>query len=150
MTVSLRHEALYTTVALLASAAGGLAVTFGCSRDNTAAAAAPPLEAAVAPVQQKDIPVLREWIGTLDGLVNVVQHPHTEGAFVKGRLPFQIEPRLFQAAVDRTRGQVAPTERQLEQSCAQLAQAQAIAQQDFGETARAQINVGLQKVQEPS
>jgi len=195
MTVSLRHEALYTTVALLASAAGVLFVTFGRSRDN--AAAAPPLEVAVAPVKQKDVPVLREWIGRLDRLVNenvkaqvtgyLMQQPYTEGAFVKDRLLFHIEPRPFLAAVDQARGQVAQTKGRLRQSYAQWAQAEAqVAAADAGqnnmaakahlqaaraqvqtagaqvtaataavETAKAalktpQIDVGLQKVQEPS
>jgi multidrug efflux pump subunit AcrA (membrane-fusion protein) len=128
------HDTRFATVALLASAAGVLVVTFGCSRDNTTAA--PPLEVEVAPVQQKDVPVYREWIGTLDGLVNadikaqvtgyLVQQAYRERTFVKqGQLLFQIDPRPFQAAVDQARGQVAQTEGQLEQSCAQLGQAEA-------------------------
>ena len=136
MPVSLRHDTRFATVALLASAAGVLIVTIGCTRGNSASAPPPLLEVETATVQQKDVPVYREWIGTLDGLVNadikaqvtgyLVQQAYTEGSFVKqGQLLFQIDPRPFQAAVDQARGLVAQTEGQLEQSRAQLAQAEA-------------------------
>jgi membrane fusion protein (multidrug efflux system) len=113
-----------------------LIVTFGCTRGNSASAPPPLLAVEVAPVQQKDVPVYREWIGTLDGLVNadikaqvsgyLIQQAYTEGSFVKqGQLLFQIDPRPFQAAVDQARGQVAQTQGELAQSRAQLVQAEA-------------------------
>jgi len=86
---------------------------------------------------------------------------------VKGRLPFQIEPRPFQAALDQARGQVAQTKGRLRRSCAQWAQAEAqVAAADAGqnnmaakahlqaarpqvETARAQITAATAAV-EPS
>src|SRR5580704_6881314 len=136
MPISSRHNTRFAAVALLASAAGVLIVTFGCTRGNSASAPPTLLVVETAPVQQKDVPVYREWIGTLDGLVNadikaqvtgyLVQQAYTEGSFVKqGQLLFQIDPRPFQAAVDQARGQVAQTGGQLEQSRAQLAQAEA-------------------------
>ena len=136
MPVSPRHDTRFAAVALLASVASVLVVTVGCTSGNTAAAASPLLEVEVAPVEQKDVPLYREWIGTLDGLVNadikaqvtgyLVQQAYIEGSFVKqGQLLFQIDPRAFQAAVDQVRGQVAQTQGQLEQSRAQLAQAEA-------------------------
>jgi len=84
----------------------------------------------VVRVQQKDIPIYGEWIGTLDGLVNadvraqvtgyLLQQGYQEGAFVKkGQLLFQIDPRPFQAAVDQALGQLA-------QAKATLANAQAV------------------------
>jgi membrane fusion protein (multidrug efflux system) len=134
--VSSRHETRFATVALLASAAGVLIVTCGCTHSSSAAAPPTPLDVEVAPVQQKDVPVYREWIGTLDGLVNadikaqvtgyLVQQGYTEGTFVKaGQLLFQIDPRPFQASVDQARGQVAQTEGQLAQSRAHLTQTEA-------------------------
>ena len=136
MPVSPRHDTRFVTAALLASAAGVLIVTAGCTRGNSAAAPPAPLEVQVAPVQQKDVPVYREWIGTLDGLVNadikaqvagcLVQQAYTEGSFVKqGQLLFQIDPRPFKAVVDQARGQVAQTQGQLEQARAQFSQAEA-------------------------
>lgn len=144
MTVSPRHDTRFATVALVASAAGVLSITFGRRRDNTAAA--------VAPVKQKEVPVYREWIGTLDGLVNenieaqvtgyLMQQAYTEGTFVEqGQLAFQIEPRLFPAGVDQTRGRVVQTEGQLGQSCPQLAQAEAQVAAAETNRHRVQLNV---------
>ena len=57
-------------VPALLAATGALAISAGCSHKTDVAAAPPPLEVEVAQVQQKDVPVYGEWIGTLDGLVN--------------------------------------------------------------------------------
>lgn len=84
----------------------------------------------VLQVQQEDVPVIHEWIGTLDGLVNadvraqvtgyLLKQGYQEGAFVKqGQLLFQIDPRPFQAALDQAQGQLA-------QANALLANAQAV------------------------
>jgi membrane fusion protein (multidrug efflux system) len=72
----------------------------------------------VTEVEQKDVPIYGEWIGTLDGLVNadvraqvagyILKQGYQEGAFVKqGQLLFEIDPRPFQAALDQTQGQLA-------------------------------------------
>jgi RND family efflux transporter MFP subunit len=85
---------------------------------------------AVVQVQQEDVPIYGEWIGTLDGLVNadvraqvtgyLLKQGYQEGAFVKqGQLLFQIDPRPFQAALDQAEGQLA-------QAKAALANAQAV------------------------
>lgn len=117
--------------------AGTLAMTTGCARTGGAASAAPPpLEVQVTAVQQKDVPIYKEWIGTLDGLVNadikaevsgyLIQQAYTEGTFVRqGQLLFQIDPRPFQAELDQARGRLAQSEAQLQQAQAQLAQAEA-------------------------
>ena len=94
-----------------------------------AGAAAPP-DVMVAQVEQKDVPIYGEWIGTLDGFVNadvraqvtgyLVRQPYQEGALVsKGQLLFEIDPRPFQAALDQAEGQLA-------QATAQLANAEAV------------------------
>jgi RND family efflux transporter MFP subunit len=106
----------------------------GCKKE-TVKAASPP-EVQVVKVEQRDIPVYREWIGTLDGLVNaairaqvtgyLLTQNYAEGSFVrKGQLLFEIDPRPFQAAVNRAEGQLAQANGQLGQSKAQLLQAQA-------------------------
>jgi RND family efflux transporter MFP subunit len=72
----------------------------------------------VVQVEQKDVPIYGDWIGTLDGLVNadvraqvtgyLMKQGYQEGAFVKqGQLLFQIDPRPFQAALDQAEGQLA-------------------------------------------
>jgi RND family efflux transporter MFP subunit len=92
----------------------------------------------VAPVEQKDVSLYSEWIGTLDGLVNadvraqvtgyLLRQDYKEGDFVKaGQLLFEIDPRPFQAALDQSKAQLA-------QAQAQLANAEAIQLQ-------AQLNV---------
>ncbi len=69
-------------------------------------------------VEQKDVPIYGEWIGTLDGLTNadvraqvtgyIMKQGYQEGAFVKqGQLLFEIDPRPFQAALDQAEGQLA-------------------------------------------
>ena len=84
----------------------------------------------VLQVQQEDVPIYGEFIGTLDGLVNadvraqvtgyLLKQGYEEGRFVKrGQLLFQIDPRPFQAALDQAQGQLA-------QAKAMLANAQAV------------------------
>jgi membrane fusion protein (multidrug efflux system) len=100
------------------------------------AQAPPPPVVEVAPVEQKDIPVYREWIGTLSGQVNadikaqvtgyLLTRNYKEGSYVtKGELLFEIDPRPFQAALDQAKGQLAQAEAQLAQGEAQLATAEA-------------------------
>jgi membrane fusion protein (multidrug efflux system) len=115
-----------------------------CIRTSTGAAEPTPPEVEVAAVEQKDIPVYREWIGTLDGQVNaairsqvtgyLLTQDYSEGSFVKkGQLLFRIDPRPLQAAADQARGQLA-------QANGQLAQAQAQYQQSEAQLASAEAN----------
>jgi membrane fusion protein, multidrug efflux system len=84
----------------------------------------------VVQVEQKEVPIYGEWIGTLDGFSNadvrgqvtgyLMRQGYQEGAFVrKGQLLFEIDPRPFQAALDQALGQLA-------QAKAALANAQAV------------------------
>jgi RND family efflux transporter MFP subunit len=113
-----------------------LLIATGCERTTKAAAAPKPLEVLVAGVQQEDVPLYREWIGTLDGFVNaeikaqvsgyLVKQEYTEGSSVRqGQLLFQIDPRPFQADLDQAQGRLAQSQGQLEQARAQLLQAEA-------------------------
>jgi membrane fusion protein, multidrug efflux system len=101
-----------------------------------AATPPPPPEVQVAAVEQRDVPVQREWIGTLNGLVNaainaqvtgyLLRQDYAEGSFVhKGQLLFEIDARPFQAAVDQAAGQLAQAKAQVTQAQAGLVQAQA-------------------------
>jgi membrane fusion protein (multidrug efflux system) len=107
----------------------GAAMVISRYRTTAMASAVPPAEVQVAAVEQRDLPVEREWIGTLDGLVNadiraevtgyLLRQDYREGSLVrKGQLLFEIDPRPFEAAVLQASGQY-------EQAQAQLAQAQA-------------------------
>ena len=90
----------------------------GCIGSKGAPPAAAPVEVQVTAVEQKDVPIYAEWIGTLDGYVNadvraqvsgyILRQGYQEGAFVrKGQLLFEIDPRPFQAALDQASGQLA-------------------------------------------
>jgi RND family efflux transporter MFP subunit len=109
-----------------------LALIIGAVRPKgvSGAASAGPVDVQVVEVEQKDVPIYGEWIGTLDGLVNadvraqvtgyLLRQGYQEGAFVqKGQLLFQIDPRPFEAALDQAQGELA-------QAKATLANAEAI------------------------
>jgi RND family efflux transporter MFP subunit len=77
-----------------------------------------PADVLVVQVEQKDVPIYGDWIGTLDGLTNadvraqvtgyLLRQGYQEGAFVKkGQLLFEIDPRPFKAALDQAEGQLA-------------------------------------------
>ena len=123
-------------ILLFLTIAAMLMTETACEQTTKAAAAPKPLEVLVADVQQKDVPLYREWIGSLDGLVNaeikaevsgyLVKQQYTEGSFVRqGQLLFQIDPRPFQADLDQAEGRLAQSQGQLEQARAQFAQAKA-------------------------
>jgi membrane fusion protein (multidrug efflux system) len=108
------------------------ALIVGALRPNHASGAgtAAPPEVMVAQVEQKDVDLYSEWIGTLAGEVNanvqaqvtgyLLRRNYQEGSFVrKGQLLFEIDPRPFQAALDQAEGQLA-------QANAQLANAEAV------------------------
>jgi len=122
---SARSIAIRTSLLAIATTAALLA---GCS--NHGGGQAGPPDVAVTQVEQKDIPIYGEWIGTLDGFTNadvraqvtgyLLQQGYQEGAFVqKGQLLFQIDPRPFQAVLDQAEGQLA-------QAKASLANAEAV------------------------
>ena len=90
----------------------------------------------VATVEQRNIPVYGEWIGTLTGQVNadvkaqvtgyLLTRTYKEGSYVKkGQLLFEIDPRPFQAVLDQAKGQLAQAQAQLIQDQAHLATAKA-------------------------
>jgi RND family efflux transporter MFP subunit len=121
--------AIFGAVIALLSAAG-------CTSKTNAAGAPPPPDVEMATVQERDVPINREWIGTLDGMVNaaiqaqvtgyLMTQNYAEGSFVhQGQLLFQIDARPLQAAADQAEGQLAQARAQLTQSYAGLAQAQA-------------------------
>jgi RND family efflux transporter MFP subunit len=109
-----------------------LGVVIGAIRPKGVSGAPPggPASVEVVQVEQRDVPIYGEWIGTLDGLVNadvraqvtgyLLRQGYLEGAFVKkGQLLFEIDPRPFQAALDQAKGQLA-------QATATLANAEAV------------------------
>jgi RND family efflux transporter MFP subunit len=131
-----------------------IVVAVGPHKSAQAAQGAVP-DVQVAAVEQQDVPIYGDWIGTLDGLVNadvraqvtgyLMKQGYQEGAFVKaGQLLFQIDPRPFQAALDQADGQLAQAKASLANAVAvqrrteldvqrytPLAEQQAASQQDL-------------------
>ena len=123
-------------ISLFLPIASLLLLATACEQTTRAGTAPKAFEVSVADVQQKDVPLYREWIGTLDGFTNaeikaqvtgyLVKQEYTEGSFVRaGQLLFQIDPRPFQADLDQAEARLAQSQGQLEQARAQLAQSEA-------------------------
>jgi RND family efflux transporter MFP subunit len=114
-----------TVLACILAITPMLAVT-GCSKAN-AAFKLPDTEVLVATPVQRDVPMLNEWVATTDGYVNaeirpqvsgyIVKQDYSEGSVVhKGQVLFEIDPRPFQATLDRTKADLAQAEAQLGKS----------------------------------
>src|SRR5271170_2060888 len=99
-----------------------LGLAGGCARDGGQAAA--PADVQVVAVERKDVPVVREWIGSLDGFVTaqiraqvsgyLVKQDYKEGSGVrKGDPLFEIDPRPFAASLAMAEGQLAQAQAQL-------------------------------------
>jgi RND family efflux transporter MFP subunit len=131
--LKLKHIA-WASAGLIVAAMLLIVVTHLSAKPKAHAVPLPIVE--VAPVEQRDVPVYGEWIGTLSGQVNadvkaqvtgyLFTRSYKEGSYVrKEQLLFEIDPRPFQAALDQAKGQLAQAEAQLVQSQAQLATAEA-------------------------
>src|ERR1035438_3332478 len=104
--------------------AGALAmgISGGCAKGPSGS---PPVaDVQVIGVERKDVPVVREWVGSLDGSVNaqiraqvtgyIVKQDYQEGAAVKkGDILFEIDPRPFTAALAQSEAMLAQAKAQL-------------------------------------
>jgi membrane fusion protein (multidrug efflux system) len=95
----------------------GFTSLVGCKKEEAGAVTQALLNVQVVTVEQKDVPIYYEWVGTTDGLVNAkirtqvtgyLRKQHfREGATVKkGDLLFEIDPRKFQASLDQAVGEL--------------------------------------------
>jgi membrane fusion protein, multidrug efflux system len=93
-----------------------LTVFSSCQKAPPARIAGPP-EVLVTEVIQKEVPVIREFVGTLNGVENAQVRArevgylqsiaYQQGGYVrKGDLLFEIDPRPFIAALDQAKGQL--------------------------------------------
>ncbi|HEY7402686.1 MAG TPA: efflux RND transporter periplasmic adaptor subunit [Candidatus Angelobacter sp.] len=131
-----------------------------CS-NTKAAPAAQPVAVEVAPVIQQDTPIYSEWVATLDGFVNAQIQPHVSGYIIKqnyregsvvkkGDVLFEIDPRLFKAALDQAQAQLSQAEAQLGKAKLDverdtpLAQARAIAQSQLDTEIQAKLGAQAQ------
>src|SRR6516162_7810358 len=125
-----RIVSLATAIVALATAASFMG---GCGGEQKAAAGPPNVE--IATVVQKDVPIVREFVSTLTGLVNaqiraqvsgyLVKQLYINGAYVKKGTPlFQLDDRTFRAAVDQASGNLAQAKADLQKAQAQLGKTQ--------------------------
>jgi RND family efflux transporter MFP subunit len=134
--MTLNHWITLATTSLL--------LATGCGKP-VAAPNAPPPQVEVTAVVQKDVPIIHEWVATVDGFVNAQIQPqvggyllrqtYKEGSFVKkGQILFEIDPRSWQASLEQAQGQLAQAKaqevkaRQDVERDRPLAEARAIAQ----------------------
>jgi membrane fusion protein, multidrug efflux system len=105
----------------------------GCGAKMGLPPAGPP-DVEVVSVLQKDVPLTKDWVATLDGLVNaniraqvnglLTKQTYTNGAYVqKGTSLFQIDPRPFQAALDQASGNLNSSQADLQVAQAKLGKA---------------------------
>jgi membrane fusion protein (multidrug efflux system) len=146
-----KHKLLVTVTLLVIVVLSG-ALILGSRSDKTAQAAPSVPQVEVVQVEQRDVPIYSEWIGTTDGMVNadikaqvtgyLLRQDYNEGSLVKkGQLLFEIDPRPFQATVDQAKGQLAQYQGQLEQANSQVTQAEAQLAQANSQLAQTQAQV---------
>ena len=132
---------------VLACIAAGLStLATGCG--EKALPPPPPPTVLVAPVVKQDVPVYAEFVGTVNGYINVEirarvagflqSQDYKDGAYVKaGTLLFTIDPRQYQSQVLQSQGDLTQAQAMLTrdnitvQRYRPLAAKQAISQQDL-------------------
>src|SRR6267142_828153 len=112
----------HSTAAALSLLVGALVVLAGCGKPAAAPGGVPDVK--VAAVEQRDVPIISEWVATLDGYVNAQIQPQVTGYLVtqnykegslvrKGDVLFEIDQRPFQAVLDQAKAQLAQAQAQL-------------------------------------
>lgn len=117
--------------------AGAVAVSLtNCHPPESVGGTPAPVDVEVAQVAAHDVPIVKEWIGTLDGRVNagirgqvtgyLLRQAYREGSFVRRGDPlFEIDARPFEAALNEAKGRLAEVESGVQQAAGNLAQSQA-------------------------
>jgi len=93
-----------------------LAALTSCKKPAETVAAGPP-EVLVTDVVEKDVPLISQWVGTLNGVQNaqvraretgyLLTIAYQQGGYVKkGDLLFEIDPRPFVVALDQAKSQL--------------------------------------------
>jgi membrane fusion protein (multidrug efflux system) len=108
-------------------------LSVGCGKMGLPPAGPPDVE--VVEVAQKDVPITKEWVATLDGLVNaqiraqvaglLLKQSYANGGLVRTGAPlFEIDPRPFQAALNQAKGNLEEAKANLQQAQARLGKTQ--------------------------
>src|SRR5580704_3715226 len=112
-----------TAATVVLSAVLVVSILAGCGGKVAGSAGAAP-EVKVIAVTQRDVPIVSEWVATLDGYVNAQIQPQVAGYIVKqtykegspvhnGAVLFEIDPRPFQALLDQDKAQLAQAQAQM-------------------------------------
>jgi membrane fusion protein (multidrug efflux system) len=123
-----------------------LATFSGCKK-NEPSAAPPAPTVLVATVEQRDVPIYNEAVGTLEADVNatisaqvsgyLVSRNYTEGSVVtNGQVLFQIDDRTYKATLDQAEAKATKTAQDVERYTP-LAKTQAISQQELDDAIQA-------------
>src|SRR5450759_3647772 len=114
--------------------AGAVVVSLtSCHKPEAVSGPPPPVDVEVAQGAARDVPTIKEWIGTLDGRVNagirgqvtgyLMRQAYREGSFVRHGDPlFEIDARPFEAALNEAKGRLAQAESSVQQAAGNLAQ----------------------------
>src|SRR5215468_4142987 len=138
-----------------ALAGTALLACLGC-REKQQAKPRPAPVVEVATVAQADVPIIHEWIGVLDGLVNAQIRAQVTGYLLtqnyregdpikKGDLLFEIDPRPFKAALDQAKGVLAQAQAKLGKTeldvkrYGPLVKDRAISQEEFDDAVQANL-----------
>jgi membrane fusion protein, multidrug efflux system len=159
-------------IILTASLLPLLASVWGCKEKQAVGPGAPPAVEVVA-VQQRDVPIYRDWVGSLAGDVNatisaqvtgyLITRSYQEGSIVtNGQVLFQIDPAPFKATLDKAKAQLAQARAQKDKYALDvkryrpLAATQAISQQELDDavqneaTAQGQVEAAQAAVEQAS
>jgi len=107
----------------------------------------------VAQPIERDVPLNREWVATLDGYVNAEIRPQVSGYIIsqnykegvavsKGQVLFEIDPRPFQATLDHAKAQLAQAEAELGRTTLDVQRDTPLAEQKA--IAQAQLDTEIQ------
>jgi membrane fusion protein, multidrug efflux system len=115
-TVRLRTIPMKKASLIYWAAICALVTLTSCEKPKAVVEAGPP-EVLVTDVVQGEVPVIQQWVGTLNGYENadvrarttgyLLRKAYQEGGYVKaGDLLFEIDPRPFIATLDQAKGQL--------------------------------------------
>jgi len=134
----------------------GVAVLLcSCSKPEEIRAVPVP-DVRLAMIEQRDVPVYREWVGTLEGDVNaaisaqvggyLLSRDYSEGGKVtKGQVLFRIQPATFEVALANAKAQLTEALARKGKTASDvqryrpLAKTQAISQQEFDDAVQADL-----------
>jgi membrane fusion protein, multidrug efflux system len=127
-------------ISLTALACLSFVYVCACETGKQTAAPSPP-EVAVAEVVQRDVPIVNEWVGSADGLINatiraqvtgyLIKREYSEGDPVKkGDVLFEIDPRPFRNSLDQAEGTLAQLDAQYRNTEATLARVKPLVAQN--------------------